>query len=160
MLEMKQLHCRLSLLAPCAVRHSPTDKGMVSLQVPISCLQWEHRGPLILQEIREADADIICLQELNHFGKQAAQLGAGIPHDSSRPMPTARHHTAAGQVACQGGCCMPLGIYHRQSIAYWLLVSVHICCPCAAGLCCCCVLVCRRVGSCAGARGLLVFLQG
>lgn len=42
---------------------------MVVLQVPISCLQWEHRLPLILHEIREADADIICLQELNHFGE-------------------------------------------------------------------------------------------
>jgi mRNA deadenylase 3'-5' endonuclease subunit Ccr4 len=35
-------------------------------------LQWEHRLPLILQEVREANADIICLQELNHFGKQEA----------------------------------------------------------------------------------------
>jgi hypothetical protein len=42
-------------------------------QVPISCLQWEHRLPLILQEIREADADIICLQELNHFGESAGR---------------------------------------------------------------------------------------
>lgn len=38
------------------------------VKVPISCLQWEHRLPLILQEIRAADADIVCLQELNHFG--------------------------------------------------------------------------------------------
>lgn len=42
--------------------------AVLLLQVPISCLQWEHRLPLILQEVREADADIICLQELNHFG--------------------------------------------------------------------------------------------
>jgi endonuclease/exonuclease/phosphatase family metal-dependent hydrolase len=45
------------------------DTIVVVLQVPISCLQWEHRLPLILQEIWEADADIICLQELNHFGE-------------------------------------------------------------------------------------------
>lgn len=50
----------------------------VLLQVPISCLQWEHRLPLILQEVREADADIICLQELNHFG--------GFPSNSAAVM--------------------------------------------------------------------------
>jgi endonuclease/exonuclease/phosphatase family metal-dependent hydrolase len=47
------------------------------LQVPISCLQWEHRLPLILQEVREANADIICLQELNHFGKPGAYQTQG-----------------------------------------------------------------------------------
>lgn len=31
-------------------------------------LQWEQRAPLILQELSLADADIICLQEVNHFG--------------------------------------------------------------------------------------------
>eukprot|EP00882_Tetradesmus_deserticola_P021706 GHRQ01023503.1.p1 GENE.GHRQ01023503.1~~GHRQ01023503.1.p1 ORF type:complete len:141 (+),score=23.17 GHRQ01023503.1:276-698(+) len=40
-------------------------------KVPISCLMWEHRLPLIMQEIRAANADIICLQELNHFGESA-----------------------------------------------------------------------------------------
>eukprot|EP00775_Hariotina_reticulata_P003332 gene3332-3609_t len=44
------------------------------VKVPISCLQWEYRLPLILQEIRAANADIICLQELNHFDALAAAL--------------------------------------------------------------------------------------
>lgn len=30
-------------------------------------LQWEHRAPLILRELALANADIICLQEVNHF---------------------------------------------------------------------------------------------
>lgn len=36
-------------------------------KVPPGCLEWEYRKPLLLQEIFEANADIICLQELNHF---------------------------------------------------------------------------------------------
>eukprot|EP00878_Enallax_costatus_P027094 GHUV01029138.1.p1 GENE.GHUV01029138.1~~GHUV01029138.1.p1 ORF type:complete len:304 (+),score=44.01 GHUV01029138.1:593-1504(+) len=44
------------------------------VKVPISCLMWEHRLPLILQEIKAADADIICLQELNHFDTLATTL--------------------------------------------------------------------------------------
>lgn len=43
-------------------------------KVPISCLMWEHRLPLILQEVRAANADILCLQELNHFDTLAAAL--------------------------------------------------------------------------------------
>ena len=30
-------------------------------------LEWEHRLPLVLQELQEADADIICLQEVNRM---------------------------------------------------------------------------------------------
>lgn len=57
----------------CLLQHASSTQQQpttwcAGLQVPISCLQWEHRLPLILQEVREADADIICLQELNHFG--------------------------------------------------------------------------------------------
>lgn len=44
------------------------------VKVPISCLSWEYRLPLILQEIRAANADIICLQELNHFDTLATTL--------------------------------------------------------------------------------------
>lgn len=60
---------------PCHAALPPPQHGCLlscySPQVPISCLQWEHRLPLILQEVREADADIICLQELNHFGEHS-----------------------------------------------------------------------------------------
>jgi len=47
------------------------------VKVPISCLQWEYRLPMILQEIRAANADIICLQELNHFGEQPLTAAGG-----------------------------------------------------------------------------------
>ncbi|KAG2495540.1 hypothetical protein HYH03_006483 [Edaphochlamys debaryana] len=43
--------------------------------VPPSCLEWEYRKPLLLQELLEADADIICLQELNHFDELRQALG-------------------------------------------------------------------------------------
>ncbi len=31
-------------------------------------LLWETRAPLILAELQQADADVICMQEVNHFG--------------------------------------------------------------------------------------------
>lgn len=31
-------------------------------------LEWHYRLPLLLAELQEANADIICVQELNHFG--------------------------------------------------------------------------------------------
>ncbi|PNH12976.1 Glucose-repressible alcohol dehydrogenase transcriptional effector [Tetrabaena socialis] len=48
-------------------------------RVPPKCLEWEYRKPRLLQEILEADADIICLQELNHFGEDrpSAAVHAG-----------------------------------------------------------------------------------
>lgn len=44
-------------------------RGRRPVQAPPACLKWEYRLPLLLQEIFEANADIICLQELNHFGE-------------------------------------------------------------------------------------------
>lgn len=40
----------------------------VLVQVPSEVLEWPFRAPAILDEILEADADIIALQELNHYG--------------------------------------------------------------------------------------------
>jgi len=37
------------------------------VNVPSSVLEWERRWPLILTEIQEADADLICLQEVNKY---------------------------------------------------------------------------------------------
>jgi hypothetical protein len=37
-------------------------------QAPPAALLWQHRRGLLLAEIQSADADIICLQECNHFG--------------------------------------------------------------------------------------------
>ena len=34
---------------------------------PSNCLQWMYRKPLILQEILRSRADIICLEEVDHF---------------------------------------------------------------------------------------------
>ena len=39
------------------------------MQVPLKVLEWEQRWPLILTEIQEADADLICLQEVNNYGQ-------------------------------------------------------------------------------------------
>ena len=37
-------------------------------QVPAEVLQWKNRATPLLEEILEADADLIALQEVNHFG--------------------------------------------------------------------------------------------
>lgn len=37
------------------------------IHCPRTILDWEHRLPLLIQEILESQADIICLQEVNHF---------------------------------------------------------------------------------------------
>lgn len=67
--------------------------------MPISCLQWEHRLPLILQEVREANADIICLQELNHFGKQGA-IKQQLLRTEQHCELWQRHHPPAKKVPC------------------------------------------------------------
>jgi nocturnin len=72
------------------------------VKVPISCLQWEHRLPLILQEIREADADIICLQELNHFDVLAAALvpeGYSCFFRAKKPSPATKFGFPADGIA-------------------------------------------------------------
>lgn len=38
-------------------------------QVAPEVLEWEARMPLIVSELEEADADIICVQELNKYGE-------------------------------------------------------------------------------------------
>ncbi|KXZ50586.1 hypothetical protein GPECTOR_16g761 [Gonium pectorale] len=51
-------------------------------RVPPGCLEWEYRRPLLLQEILEANADIICLQELNHFD-ELRQVLAELGYDGA-----------------------------------------------------------------------------
>lgn len=60
------------------------------LQVPGEVLEWRFRFPLILQEIRESQADVICLQECNHYGKQAILPRRPPPAQTpaQTPMPT------------------------------------------------------------------------
>lgn len=41
------------------------DGGFI--RAPQEALQWDHRKALLLAEITAADADIVCLQECNHF---------------------------------------------------------------------------------------------
>lgn len=41
----------------------------IHVQAPEEALQWDHRKTLLLAEIAAADADIVCLQECNHFGE-------------------------------------------------------------------------------------------
>lgn len=38
------------------------------MQVPREVLDWETRSPMLLEEILESQADIICLQEVNRYG--------------------------------------------------------------------------------------------
>lgn len=45
-------------------------------QAPPHALLWEHRLPRVLAELESADADVICLQEVNHFGAQTGRDGA------------------------------------------------------------------------------------
>ena len=42
---------------------------MLLLQASREVLSWERRAPFLLQEIVEADADVVCLQEVNHYGE-------------------------------------------------------------------------------------------
>lgn len=39
------------------------------IKVDPGCLEWDYRLPLLLSELQEANADIVCMQELNHFGR-------------------------------------------------------------------------------------------
>ena len=40
---------------------------MSFVKCPKAALQWLHRGPLIVEEIVRAGADIVCLEEVDHF---------------------------------------------------------------------------------------------
>ena len=51
-----------------ALRHWPCLSQEPLLQVEPKLLTWEHRAPIILEQLLEADADVLCLQEVNHFG--------------------------------------------------------------------------------------------
>lgn len=96
--------------------HLDTE-SLIIVQVPISCLMWEHRLPLILQEIRAADADIICLQELNHFGAYV-----GTPWTSSwAPV----HDCAAQQLVGNSTDCELL-LYIRLPWQQWLSDSTQL----------------------------------
>ncbi len=49
---------------------------MFCLQVQVAphLLEWPARAPLILNEILDSRADLVCLQELNHYGAAANRL--------------------------------------------------------------------------------------
>jgi mRNA deadenylase 3'-5' endonuclease subunit Ccr4 len=49
------------------------DGGFV--KVPREQLEWDYRFPLICEDIRRAQADVIALQECNHFDDFAAAFG-------------------------------------------------------------------------------------
>ncbi|GIL66810.1 hypothetical protein Vafri_20325 [Volvox africanus] len=51
-------------------------------RAPPACLEWGYRRPLLLQEILEANADIICLQELNHFD-ELSQVLSSLGYDGA-----------------------------------------------------------------------------
>ena len=41
------------------------------IQVSQQILAWERRAPQIIEEIAESKADLICLQEVNRYGKSS-----------------------------------------------------------------------------------------
>ena len=41
--------------------------GSHNSQVPREALKWERRAPMLLEEILDSQADIICLQEVNRY---------------------------------------------------------------------------------------------
>jgi nocturnin len=53
------------LLASTALSHSSSTSNFV--KAPQEALKWENRKELILEEIRRSGADIICLEEVDHF---------------------------------------------------------------------------------------------
>mmetsp|Transcript_6348 Transcript_6348/g.21837 ORF Transcript_6348/g.21837 Transcript_6348/m.21837 type:complete len:367 (+) Transcript_6348:35-1135(+) len=55
-------------------------------------LEWEHRAPLILKELSSSGADIMCMQELNHWG-------ACQPDDKPDDWAPAPHYLV-GCIAC------------------------------------------------------------
>ena len=47
----------------------------ICTQVPRELLSWEARAPLLLEEILDSAADIICLQEVNRYGEPQRCMG-------------------------------------------------------------------------------------
>ena len=63
--------------------HRPGLSSEAMLQVEPRLLTWEHRAPIILEQLLEADADVVCLQEVNHFGgSQCAGSWSQSSHQS------------------------------------------------------------------------------
>jgi nocturnin len=42
--------------------------------VPPEVLEWDYRFQLVMAEVAESSADIICIQELNHYDQLLSQL--------------------------------------------------------------------------------------
>lgn len=81
---------RLFSATPLAGDKLPTDKTLRVMQwnilcnalafgsfdrVPDEVLQWEYREPLIVHHIKEVDADVVCLEEVDMFQSIMAALG-------------------------------------------------------------------------------------
>ncbi|GAX79232.1 hypothetical protein CEUSTIGMA_g6672.t1 [Chlamydomonas eustigma] len=45
------------------------------VKTPLPLLEWSYRMPLIIEELKEAQADIICLQEVNRYEELEHHLG-------------------------------------------------------------------------------------
>ena len=59
---------------------SPTGTGFHpgSVQAEDDVLQWQHRWPRVQQRLRALDADVVCLQEVNHFAECFAPFMASL----------------------------------------------------------------------------------
>ncbi len=65
------------------------------MQVPQNVLAWERRSPQILQEIGESGADLVCLQEVNRYGRPL----------SAPKLPELSHDAQSIEVQCNGSPC-------------------------------------------------------
>lgn len=70
---------------------------------PPEKLEWEHRGPRILQEILEAQADVVCLQEVNFYAAmlepELGRLGYGSVFLEKEDSPAQRAGAQADGIA-------------------------------------------------------------
>jgi len=58
-------------LGTCTQAMSRVPPGRLpAMQTPAHALEWQHRLPLVVAEVAAARADVVCLQEANHTGKQ------------------------------------------------------------------------------------------
>ena len=44
------------------------------MQTPPQALEWSYRAPLLIEEILSCEPDVICLQEVNHYGEHEGRV--------------------------------------------------------------------------------------
>jgi mRNA deadenylase 3'-5' endonuclease subunit Ccr4 len=62
------------------------------VQADVSILEWQHRWPRILDALKALDADIICLQEVNHFDDSFEPALTSLGYSGTFAAACAAHH--------------------------------------------------------------------